>query len=242
MKDFFEIGTFDRFIAGEFKNSPAFPAMIVAEEIALANSGADHNFLKNLFREFFKMPVNTPAQAVSAAVKAAQLCAGGFDQALKSFTAFFLKLNVGERIRFYAAADACAVSLDLKDPCDWVTLEALHDMAYWFPGEPSKKVSVTAPASPLSPAETFAISVGEVAEILWDRHLPTEMSFDDQVLYCVINMWLHPTDRRDYSCIGGDPDTDDTDWSKEPDLYKQLRHLKDAVTKRYNLELKAARK
>lgn len=242
MKDFFEIGTFDRFIAGEFKNSPMFPAMIFAEGVALDNSGADHTFLKNLFNEFFGMSVNTPADAVSAALKAVQLCGGGYDQALKAFTAFFLKLNVDERVRFYTAADTCAYRLNLHDPCDWITLEALHDLAYWFPREPSKKVKISAPAGQISPAETFDISVGGVGDILWDRHLPTEMDFEDQVLYCVLQMWLHPTDRRDYSCIGGDPDTDTTDWTKHPDLYNQLRQLKDAVTKRYNAELKAARK
>lgn len=241
MKDLFEIGTFDRFVAGEFKNSPMFPVTIVAEEIALANAGADHTFLKNLFNNFFKVPVNTPAQAVSAAIKAVQLVAGGYDQALKAFTAFFTKMQLEDRIRFYAALDSRASKLDVKDPCDWVTLDAIHDLTAFFPGEKSQERTVTIKCSYCTQTpETFKIKVGELGDVLWDRHLPTEMSFEDQVLYCVINMWLHPTDRRDYSCIGGDPD--DEDVSKDPELYKQLRALKEAVTKRYYTELKAARK
>lgn len=243
MYDPFKIKSFDHFIAREFDNFLVFPIACRMEEYALNNCGADHTFLQRIFKEFFTMPVNTPADAVRAAIKAAQLNGAGFDQALKAFTAFFYGLYEPERLQFYAALDNYAAGLNVKDPCDWIDLDYMHELRDYFPGDNThcKKVTVSR-SYDNNPPETVLVGLGAYGDLIWDCNSQFDMSFQDQVLYCVLNMWLHPQSRRDYACIGGDPDDEpNTDLGKYPDLKAELDALKKASTARYNLELKAAR-
>lgn len=241
MFDPFNITSFDHFVATEFKHALIFPIACVMEEVALDNTGADHTFIKKLYKEFFKMPIVSVTDCVHAAVKAAQLYDAGFDQALKTFSAFFYGLYDQERRRFYSACDQYAASLNLKDPCDFIVLDYLERLYSHFPGDKTcqYRVSVTRNYEINPEPESVTISLGELSDLLWDRNMPHMMAEEDQVLYCVINMWLHPQTRSEYTlACGGDPE--DPAYSEE--TREKLRRLKAAASAQYNAELKALRK